>query len=354
MINNKYLLFDKDYKFHLYEKEISLKGNVLKVISTGICGSDLHIIDNKIPVQFPIILGHEIIGRIERLDNPEDLICYDKLKIGDVVILAPGFKCDECIKCKNGEPCINRTFYGISLPFDGNFYGGLSQYVTLHKNTKLYKVPDSISYDDGVLVEVMAACIRAVKKALNEKYSINKNVLILGSGVIGMTTALIAQIYGARPLICDLISHRLEKASNFYNIDTLHINNRSDEVVIKDIYNHFNGLPDIIIECAGTIKAIEYAFKALNKRGRLVIFGNYANVGNYAMSPSFICLNDVEVKGTSETYPEDITDALSIIQTYPNIKFNKMITHKFDLTEYEEAFKIAINRQGVKVIFDMR
>jgi len=80
--------------------------------------------------------------------------------------------------------------------------------------------------------------------------------------------------------------------------------------------------------------------------------GNYADVGKINLSPSFICLNDIEIKGTSETYPEDMVDAMSIMKIYPEIQFDKMITHKFSLSDYEKAIEIAKTLKGIKVVFE--
>jgi len=353
MIRNKFLLLDNNYQFHLKEEQITLKGNVLKVLSTAICGTDLHILNEEIDIPHPIILGHEIIGIIEKLDNPDEIISYNKLSVGDVVILAPAFKCGECIKCKTGDYCINRNFYGLNIPYSGEFCGGFSQYINLQKNSKLYKLPQSMSIDKGLLVEVIAACIRANKIAFNKEYSVNKRVLVFGAGVIGITTAILAKLYGADVLICDMVEHRLQKASQLFNLNTLNTKGLSDVSITAGIKEYFKGLfPEIVIECAGTLKAIEQAFNVLSKRSRLVIMGNYADVGKINLSPSFICLNDIEIKGTSETYPEDMVDAMSIMKIYPEIQFDKMITHKFSLSDYEKAIEIAKTLKGIKVVFE--
>jgi D-arabinose 1-dehydrogenase-like Zn-dependent alcohol dehydrogenase len=91
-------------------------GTVIKIEAAGVCGTDPHVYNNTIETQHPLIMGHELLGIIQQLDEETLSNQSDRICPGDRVFIAPGIDCNECFYCENvGSLCSDRKFYGINI-----------------------------------------------------------------------------------------------------------------------------------------------------------------------------------------------------------------------------------------------
>lgn len=117
---------------------------MLELIASGICGTDLHIHDGKIPMEPPKIIGHEFIGRVAAISE-EDAEASG-IRIGDSVIVDIACPCGECVLCRTGDDanCVNMRATNAGNPeIPPHFYGGYAEY-NYSPIKNLVKLPDGI------------------------------------------------------------------------------------------------------------------------------------------------------------------------------------------------------------------
>ncbi|MHB1417626.1 MAG: zinc-dependent alcohol dehydrogenase, partial [Chloroflexota bacterium] len=154
----------------------------IKVISAGICGSEVHAFKGTHPFRHPpAILGHELAGEVVAVGDE-----INGYKVGDRVTVEPQILCGVCDACRAGYPnlCDNKVVLGTQ-----KWVGGYAEYIVAPEQT-LYKIPDSVSYDEAVMIEPLAVGVHAVREA---KLKVGQSAIILGGGTIGLATLVAAR-----------------------------------------------------------------------------------------------------------------------------------------------------------------
>ena len=173
----------------------------IRVHRCGICGSDLHAFKGEHPfISLPAYPGHELAGVIDQLGSG-----VKGWSIGDRVCVQPQLICGECPLCESGRYniCVDLRVMGCQGP------GGLADYI-LSPAAMLHHLPDTVSFDQGALVEPLAVGVRAVRRAGNVG---GRTALIQGAGTIGLTCLMVAKVYGtALTVITDTREDRRERA----------------------------------------------------------------------------------------------------------------------------------------------
>uniref|UniRef100_A0A1Y1N3H9 Sorbitol dehydrogenase n=1 Tax=Photinus pyralis TaxID=7054 RepID=A0A1Y1N3H9_PHOPY len=166
---------------------------LLKICVVGICGSDLHLVnDGRIGpkiVDKPAVLGHEVSGIVWKVGNN-----VLNLKKGDRVAVDPGVHCFRCDPCRSGRGnlCVNAVFAG-TLQSDGC----LSRYFA-HSADFCYRLPDHVSLEEGALVELVSVAIHACKQGRVGHGSV---VLVQGAGPVGLMSLLVSKALGASKVL---------------------------------------------------------------------------------------------------------------------------------------------------------
>ena len=166
---------------------------ILKTLSVGICGSDVHYWAHggigSFIVNGPIILGHETSAEVHKVGDK-----VTNLKPGDIVAIEPGTPCRCCCDCKEGRYnlCPEMTFHATP-PFDGT----LTRFFK-HPADLCFKLPDTISADEGALLEPLSVGVYSCRRA---GINVGDNILVCGAGPIGLVTVMAAKAFGAR-MIC--------------------------------------------------------------------------------------------------------------------------------------------------------
>src|SRR5512133_1207835 len=178
---------------------------LVDIAAVGVCGSDVHFYwDGRIGkrvVQKPMILGHESAGTVVAVGDR-----VTSLQPGDRVALEPGIPCRRCSYCKTGHYnlCPNVAF--MAAPHTD---GAMREYVKTAADFA-FKLPDSMSFEDGTLVEPLSVGVYAARRG---RVAPGDNVVILGAGTIGLMALQAAKVYGAsRRIVVDLQPDRLEMA----------------------------------------------------------------------------------------------------------------------------------------------
>src|ERR1700674_5455681 len=159
---------------------------LVRVTHSGVCGTDLKIYDGGIPVRYPLIMGHEIVGELIEGDD-------DRVRRGDRVLIDPVLFCGECFQCQAGRT--NLCPHGGLLGRDAN--GGFSEYVVAPRS-HVFRLQDAIDSRQAPLIQVLTTCLHAQRLV---KILPGQSVVVLGLGVTGQIHLQLAKAQGAHPII---------------------------------------------------------------------------------------------------------------------------------------------------------
>jgi len=307
---------------------------LVKIYSSGICGSDLTIVSGNHPrATAPLIIGHEFAGEIVELPPPDQ----SQFQVGDKVTLFPLLSCGHCYACRNGLGHVCSTLRVIG--FDRN--GGMAEFVNLPIDN-LIKLPQTMSYEVGSLLEPLSVAVHAVNMVSIES---GKKILVIGAGPIGLLIAMVLKYYDVKEVyITDINDHRLEIAASL-GLDTI---NSLKTNILEYINDKTNGdLADIIFEVAGVQESARQMTELLRPRGSIV------NVSVFKKQPVVdmraVNFKELTIVG-SRVYARD--DFLKAIEISSQIPLAKIVTHRLPLTEVANAFNLFKEKENVcKVLF---
>ncbi|WP_193065027.1 zinc-dependent alcohol dehydrogenase [Oceanobacillus oncorhynchi] len=326
---------------------------VVEVSYNGICGTDLHISEGKGGKARPVSIGHEFTGRVIELNN--EILSTDNniINIGDRVTVVPGYSCGNCFYCRKLPEldylCENRVVHGMANPYKEGVFGGLSTKVGIGSKIYVQKIPDSISDEIATLIEPLTVAIRAVERAISGNradidlgFGLGSKMVVFGLGTIGLMTAMVAQEMGLRVVGIEPNNFR-RRLANETGISVFSSIHESE-------FKKFNEEgADIVIEAVGKPKIFKDVFSVIRKAGRFVVLGHFFENGKFDFDPSIVCRKDIEIIGSvlgpRQAYPK----AVKLMEKDP-IRWNKLITHIFPLTEVNEALEFAKSGECMKVI----
>ncbi|MGC5324704.1 zinc-dependent alcohol dehydrogenase [Brevibacillus sp. SYSU BS000544] len=228
---------------------------IVRITTSAICGSDLHLIHGMIPnLPEDYIIGHEPMGVVEEA-GPE----VTRLKKGDRVIVPFNVACGVCIYCKTQltSQCDNSNphgqmggFFGYSETA-GGYAGGQAEYMRVpYGNFTPFRIPENCEVEDEKLVLLGDALSTAYWSVDSAGVKEGDTVIVLGCGPVGLLTQKFAWLKGAKRVIAvDYIDYRLEHAKRHNHVET--INFEDDENIGNNLKEMTQGGADVVIDCVG-------------------------------------------------------------------------------------------------------
>ncbi len=312
----------------------------LKIQKIGVCGSDIHVYHGKHPfTSYPVVQGHEYSGMV--VEVGEDVT---EVQVGDKATARPQLVCGRCGPCMRGDYniCNHLKVEGFQAP-------GTAQDYFILPQDRIIKLPVSLSYEQGAMVEPAAVAVHAIARVGDLT---GKNLVVTGAGPIGNLVAQVAKARGAsKVLITDISAFRLNKAMECGIEFTSNVLNEDLAQASKRIFGE-EGF-DIAFECAGVEPALDQATQEINKGGVVVIVAVYGDRPKVDMA----VLGDRELNmiGTLMYKHEDYQQAVALIEGGA-IQTAPLFTKHFDFNQYLNAYKY-IDEQGdktMKVIIDLK
>lgn len=315
----------------------SLKNDwcLVKVVSTGICSSDIPRIYVKGTYSFPTIPGHEFSGTV--VDVYDDC---NKSLIGCNVGVFPLIPCHDCEYCKQGNYEICEHYDYIGSRRDGSF----AEYVAV-PIWNLIKLPKNISSKEAALLEPVSVALHAVKKGNIAKVH---DVAIVGTGMIGFVAAQWAHAFGAKSVT--IIGRNTNKKTIANNFDFLNF----------EIENKVNKLFDVVIEAVGTPESINKSIMIAKPNGKIVFMGNPSGEIMFSQNVYWrILRKQLTIEGTWNSSYEfdsfsDWTESCEAIGK-KIINVSPLITHVFEKEELVKGLLIMKNHSEnfCKIIVNM-
>ena len=318
--------------------EIGPDEMLLKVMASGICGSDV-MEWYRVP-RAPRVLGHEATGLIEKIGEK-----VTKYKVGERVFVSHHVPCNRCWYCLKGHHTACETLHTT------NYYpGGFSQYIRIPKiNVEygVYRLPPNISYEEGTFIEPLGCVVRGQRLAEIEE---DDTVMIIGSGVAGILHIQLANVKGVKRVIAaDIKPYRLEMAEKFgahYTID-------ARENLPKKLKEINDGKPaSKVIVCTGATQASLTALECVDKGGTILYFAVPDPTVKVPIPITRFWRNEITIKTSYGAAPKDLQESLDIL-TQKKINVRDMVTHRLSLKEIARGFKlVAEAERSLKVIIE--
>ena len=311
---------------------------VVSIVRTGICGSDIHAYYDRHPfISLPVVPGHEFSGVIAEVGSG-----VDGLNVGDRVTVMPQLFCGKCRNCVAGRYniCASLRVIGCQAP------GSAQEKIAVDGNLVL-KIPDSMSFDQGAMLEPVAVGIHACRRAGGVK---GKRVVVLGAGTIGNLAAQAAKALGAESvMITDLSSVRLEIARKCGLDYTVNV---AETDLVAELFRVWGADgADLFIECVGDGGVVQQAIDAARKGTDIVIAGVFGDMTTVNMG--LVQDKELNLIGTLMYVREDWHDAIRFVSGGAIVLEPLMSAH-FPLSELAQAFKhIEENKDtALKVLID--
>jgi threonine 3-dehydrogenase len=316
--------------------EVGINEVLIKIDRTGICGSDLHIVNwdawaqKSIPV--PMVIGHEFVGTVESVGE-----IVSDFKPGDLVSGEGHVVCGHCRNCLAGRRhlCMHTQGVGINRP------GAFAEYLVLPMSNVWYHDP-AINRDIAAIFDPLG---NAVHTALSYPV-LGEDVLITGAGPIGIMATAVVRHAGARHVVVtDTNPHRLELARKMGATRVLYV--RSEQ--IADTQNDLGMSEgfDVGLEMSGSPDAFRDMLQNMCHGGKIAMLGIPSQ--DTAIDWSTVVLNGLSIKGIygREMY-ETWYKMTVMIQS--GLDISAVITHHFGFEEFEKGFDVMRSGESAKVI----
>jgi (R,R)-butanediol dehydrogenase / meso-butanediol dehydrogenase / diacetyl reductase len=290
----------------------------------GMCGTDVEeytsgpIVIPTTPhpltgLAAPMIIGHEVAGRIHRAGRDSG-----HLRVGQLVGIDGSFFCGSCAACQRHQMniCEKWAFIGMSYP------GGLAERMTV-PSYMVVPVSDDIPAEWVALAEPFSVATRAVRRG---RLVSGEKVVVLGCGTIGLAVLQVARAAGARSVVAvDTVPFRREKAVSLGADEAID----AVEDLVQVLREKCDGGPDVIFDCSGSSRTPASAVLAVRLGGRVVQVGLPTSRGEFDFLQ--LALREVELIGTiGHIYDEDYRLAVDLI-TSRQVSAEPLITHRLTL-----------------------
>ncbi len=346
---------------------------IIRITSTAICGSDLHLYKGAFPLPEGYVIGHEPMGIVEEA-GPE----VTRVKKGDRVIIPFTVACGHCYycshemesQCDNSNPHYDSGgYFGYSEKF-GNYMGAQAEYLRVpFGNFTPFVIPESCELEDESLLFLSDVLPTAYWSVEHAGVQSGDTVIVLGCGPIGLMAQKFAWLRGAKRVIAvDYLPYRMAHAKRMNQVETFDFTEHDDMgEYLKEITH---GGADCVIDCVGmdgkkspleligqklklqggTLGPIQIATKAVRKFGTVQLTGVYG--GNYNVFPlgAFFARNVTLKMGQAPVihYMPELYD--QIVRGAINPR--DIITHRLPLEDAEHAYRIFNDHEDdcIKVI----
>ncbi|KAI1127874.1 GroES-like protein [Nemania abortiva] len=320
---------------------------IVRIAYVGVCGSDVHFWNHGGPlskVAEPLVMGHEAAGIVHAV-GPS----VTNLSPGDRVALEPGVPCRKCGDCKAGSYQICRKMvFAASPPHPGTltkYYASSADYC--------YKIPESMSLQEAVLMEPLAVGVHAARLA---GVHFGHKVIVFGAGTVGLFCAAAARHFGARLVLSvDILENKLAVAKTVVGADigrtampVASLTSEENARLLIETYGLGDGA-DIVIDASGAEASVNTGIFLLRSRGVYVQVGMGRRSVNFPIAE--ICNREIIVKGSFRYGAGDFETAMDLVGS-GLINLKPFITKVFPFDQAIDAWKTTGRGEGIKNIIE--
>ena len=350
---------------------------VVRITTTAICGSDLHIYRGAMPARKGYVIGHEPMGIVEEV-GPD----VTSVKKGDRVVIPFNVACGDCFYCQhemesqcdnaNDNPAVDSGgYFGFTERY-GDWAGGQAEYLRVPFGNYLpFKIPESSELEDEALLFLSDVLPTAWWSVKNSGMKKGDTVAVLGCGPVGLMAQKFAWMQGAKRVIAvDHVPYRLQKAIQMNKVEAY--NFEDFDHMGKHIREITNGGVDIVIDCVGmdgkmsladkaqqklklqggTLSALDIGLDAVRKFGTIQLTGVYgSSYNNFPLGNIFE--RNVELKMGQAPVVHLMPMLYKKIED-GEFDPTEIITHRMSLDKAAEAYELFHDHQDDSIKFVLK
>ncbi|WP_017811981.1 MULTISPECIES: 2,3-butanediol dehydrogenase [Paenibacillus] len=336
----------KDLRVDTIEEPTVQEGKVkIKVQWCGICGSDLHeyaagpiFISKDTPhplthEKAPVVMGHEFSGQVVEVGEG-----VTKFKEGDRVVVEPIFACGKCTACRQGKYNLCEKMGFLGLAGGG---GGFSEYVSADEHM-VHKIPDTVSFEQGALVEPSAVALYAVRQS---QFKVGDRAVVFGAGPIGLLVIEALRASGAAEIYAVELSEERRKTAESLGAIGL---NPADVDVVKEIHRLTEGGADVAYEVTGVPVVLTQAIESTKLSGQIMIVSIFEKEA--PIHPNLIVMQERNIAGIIGY--RDVFPAVISLMNQGYFSPEKLVTKRIGLSEIvEQGFEALMKEKNqVKIL----
>ncbi|MDQ4086174.1 MAG: zinc-dependent alcohol dehydrogenase family protein [Actinomycetota bacterium] len=295
------------------------------VEACGVCGTDLHIADGEFaPTPYPIVPGHEFSGTV--LEVGSDVATG--VTVGTRVAVDPSLFCGHCPACRSGRGNLCANWGATGDTVDGAF----AEQVAVPA-VNAYRLPDSVSFEQGALVEPLSCAVHGMRRLGVE---VGESVLVVGAGTMGLLLVQLLERAGAHVVAVDRVESKTALA------ESMGAERSATSIEALDGEQF-----DAVVDVTGVPVVIEQGLDAVGRGGRFLVFGVAPSEARVALSPFRVYNDEITVIGSMAVL-HSFGTALDLVAGGV-VRTDDLVSHRLPLHEYERALDIVRGGAGVKV-----
>ncbi len=308
--------------------EISENDVLVKIMAMGVCGTDIQFFKGIRKIKFPHISGHEASGEVVEVGSR-----VKNVSIGDRVAIDPNINCGHCWYCRRGKfnLCKNKKVVGVSLP------GVFSEYVKIPERN-VFKLPDSVSYMYGSLVEPLSIALHVYHRS---NVQIGENVALFGAGTIGLLLLQLLPKVGVHITVIDKVDDKLSKAQYLGANRVVNLSDTSFQSLLEENKNYLK-----VIDAAGVPATLEGSVELAGPGARIVWLG--LPTADIKINAFHFLYRELSLY-SSLAYNFEFGDALKLIEE-GKVDLDTIITRKFKFDELDKAIEAQAKGDSIKSI----
>ena len=339
---------------------------LVRVEACGICGTDVHCFKNDPFKLIPVVLGHEGTGEVVQVGSAVKMDSVGKpVRVGDKIVTSTLETSEECMIAKydpsKANLCDDLRIYGL-LPDepDNHFNGYFGEYLIIRPGSSFFVVND-MSLDLRVLIEPAAVAAHALERAkMTGLINFRSRVVVQGCGPIGLMLVAILRTAGVNNIIAiDGNDGRLALAREMGADHTINFRGYpSGESLAAEVLNVTKGMgAHFAFSVTGVPQAASSIFKLVRRGGGVCEVGFFVDNGLCSVNPhEDFCKKEIMLVGTWAYNSWEYPNAYHFLQRAARIGIpvEKLITHRFPLSQISEAFQTNLRQEGIKIVVEAR
>jgi L-iditol 2-dehydrogenase len=331
---------------------------LLRTLRSEVCGTDVHLWHGRLAgVPYPIIPGHVSSGVLESIRGPLEGLDGSTMVEGDRAVFFDVHRtCGTCRACtvhRTPTRCPARRVYGITDSAGEGLFGGWSQYIYLEPGVGIAKLPDAVSVDDYI----GGGCGLLTAVHIRERAALRPgdSVLVQGVGAVGLCAIALCRLAGASTIFAvgDPAS-RLALATHMGADHVFGLASSSAEERLQAVRDRTHGEGvDVVIEAAGSARAIEEGVTLVRDGGRYVIAGHYTDVGPSTINAhQHINRKHLEIRGCWGSESRHFLEAIAILEAHGEVPWRDIGARTYPLASLNQALDDAGAMRITKALVD--
>jgi threonine dehydrogenase-like Zn-dependent dehydrogenase len=339
------------------DPDLELGAVLLRTLGSEVCGTDVHLWHGQLAgVPYPIIPGHVSVGTVAAVGGAARDVDGRPLAVGDIVTFLDVWgSCGRCWFCTVGKAttrCPHRKVYGITFGADEGLLGGWSEYIYLKPGVHIISLPSSLPWETLIAAGCgLPTALHAVERA---DIQFGDTVVVQGSGPVGLSAAILAQLRGAgKVIVVGGPALRLDMARHTGADSVLDIATTDEDARRDAIYEQTAGRgADVTIEATGVAGAVAEGMRLTRDAGRYVVVGQYTDAGAVSFNPHLdLNKKHLDMRGCWGSDVSHMYRAVQVLARYhTHFPWSDFVSSRYSLPDAQHALEAVAAQRVVKAL----